>query len=1167
MARALSSLIRRAASSASVSLLRPAAHRIVAAAFALSRDPAPIIRIEGCHIVRQVSAQLSAGFRPFAVGLAKSLGPGLNHRLWRVRVASIDALDACVSTVDPLKRKGAGTEALQALVGFREENVIPIRAFYKGETTRNRFAPLALDPVPAVRSRFFAAVAAWLLDLPDRMDHESRLAPYLLTALNDADPAIADAAASALFAIGARYEDEQGERLLDRLQHGVDGDGDRVDYARPLPPPFGPTPTSGPGAGSPALPGRLLAGSPGTGRPRLGARLWVRAQVKRFLGPLMAELADWTASDAVRGRAACLMSSCLCFLEEHATAEAHLVVPALVRLCGSADLASMQAELAGLCGRFLDLDATLPLLLPLLPGCGAAEAVDVARAGATRFQDPSATRADAATGRRNVASVSALSGAPTEAAALSRVLRTTTLLVAGAKPERVLAFAGSLCRVLSDAAVLGPVLAAPPTLAHAPPCVPSSASAPSWSPAGQGGARCGGCLAEEFERVLRNDTAESAGADGQSSPGGLPPRAASAPVEPGQSAGASGHPLPRLWSASAPPCPVDDPSFAEAPATAAAASAADARPLGAVSLRRWVVSDAGAVVTRLGALCAGEPPQSAAPAGSGPLGAAGALERNERLSLRWLLAVAAVASACPDGRLGGAGAAGASFARTGRLRDARPSVRELLRGVLALRGRSAASSSLARGESARAAEEGVLAAGGGEGAAEHGAGEAEAEVSASSAAAAAARNAMRRLGLTSGASAGGGGPSSGPARAGNALSLRVASLALLALAGAVDPSPAPGPARGRGPVAPERVVALVAHHARALWTSALAELPSPTSWSIQHPSICLQAQLLELCPRHVSAELLRGFAPVLVDLACRACNDLQRHFVDARACAATPRTVAERVEVGMAGSSTASAPPVTSASIPLGDGGCEVPGLSSPEQLLCFGSALTTTLAPLRAVFSSEAFCCASGVAPASHIRAAALDFLSRLGTDLQSASAVPSGAVAVGSAPSDSALPLPGWCLVGPEGVEAVASTVSVASALLRRGSDPVEGVGGAEGRDPGWVAGLLVALLRVQREMGAAEGAGGMGAASGAQGVGGTSGAGGVGGTSGAGGDAEVPTAASWLRATPRAVMAGGAVTGALAAVGAAVEALRGIDGATNAPTRPGFAADDSSGIDALD
>jgi len=36
-----------------------------------------------------------------------------------------------------------------------------------------------------VRQTFYKTIANWLLKLPDKRDHEGRLFPYMLTALND----------------------------------------------------------------------------------------------------------------------------------------------------------------------------------------------------------------------------------------------------------------------------------------------------------------------------------------------------------------------------------------------------------------------------------------------------------------------------------------------------------------------------------------------------------------------------------------------------------------------------------------------------------------------------------------------------------------------------------------------------------------------------------------------------------------------------------------------------------------------------------------------------------------------------------------------------------------------------------------------------------------------
>lgn len=334
---------------------------------------------------------------------------------------------------------------MQDLVGYRDENVIPVAAFYRGEVRRNHFATLCMDSSTAVRRRFFAMVASWLWALPDHYDHESRLMPYLLSALHDDDPEVCDHAHATLVRIGARHEEEHRDKLLDRLQHGVDGDPVRVDYDRPLPAPLS-----------------------RWGRPALGQRLWVRSHVKRFLTPLLTELADWHAPNpSSRHRAACLLAACLVFLEEHATAEAHRVAASLVRLAGGLDLEHDFVTLAALAGRFIDPDALLPALLPMLPGTGADAAVAVARHGRTRFSAPQAAEAGSATSSAHAAPAAALAGAPSESAALARVLWSLAITLAAAKPSRVLVQTPFLLRTLSDRTLVDVVVSALSAEAHA----------------------------------------------------------------------------------------------------------------------------------------------------------------------------------------------------------------------------------------------------------------------------------------------------------------------------------------------------------------------------------------------------------------------------------------------------------------------------------------------------------------------------------------------------------------------------------------------------------------------------------------------------------------------------------------------------------------------------
>lgn len=59
----------------------------------------------------------------------------------KVRLAAIQALRMTVKVPDRAKVKGAGTSAIVDLVGFREDNVLPVAAFYgRGDTTVNYLA-------------------------------------------------------------------------------------------------------------------------------------------------------------------------------------------------------------------------------------------------------------------------------------------------------------------------------------------------------------------------------------------------------------------------------------------------------------------------------------------------------------------------------------------------------------------------------------------------------------------------------------------------------------------------------------------------------------------------------------------------------------------------------------------------------------------------------------------------------------------------------------------------------------------------------------------------------------------------------------------------------------------------------------------------------------------
>jgi hypothetical protein len=70
-----------------------------------------------------------------------------------------------------------GAEMIRELTGFREANVVPIKAFFHtqggggGDQRINYFGKLTTDESPLVRAAFYGMLAAWWIDLPERLDY------------------------------------------------------------------------------------------------------------------------------------------------------------------------------------------------------------------------------------------------------------------------------------------------------------------------------------------------------------------------------------------------------------------------------------------------------------------------------------------------------------------------------------------------------------------------------------------------------------------------------------------------------------------------------------------------------------------------------------------------------------------------------------------------------------------------------------------------------------------------------------------------------------------------------------------------------------------------------------------------------------------------------------
>lgn len=257
-------------------------------------DAHPNVAIEASRTARQLARALGRRLQPVGRRLIRIHAPSLAHRRAKVRAEAVDAVREAAHC--------GGHDALLDLMGYRHPNIVPIKAFFEGDTRVNHFGRLASDPSPRVRERFAAALEEWATSLPERKEHESRFVAFILACLSDESEAVSSRAFAALQEMGRQLEElERPEQLRPRAQNDP---------------------------GLSAVPSHLSAlSSP----PRLGARVIVQENLSGVLPGARAELRGWQSDS--RNRAAKLLHVVLSLAEEAATQHVPSLVPSLAAAC------------------------------------------------------------------------------------------------------------------------------------------------------------------------------------------------------------------------------------------------------------------------------------------------------------------------------------------------------------------------------------------------------------------------------------------------------------------------------------------------------------------------------------------------------------------------------------------------------------------------------------------------------------------------------------------------------------------------------------------------------------------------------------------------------------------------------------------------------------------
>ena len=162
----LGTLLKRMVKLDALSVINPYFHDCIMFLQAQLRDPYPAVKETSCELILLMAEQdeFETGMKFFSVALCRAILPVMRHRHAKVRAVAVHALHACMIVKDRAKVKGSGTEAIMDMVGFREENVLPVASFYTSDVQINYLAEVVTDASVLVRENVADFLHSLLFD-------------------------------------------------------------------------------------------------------------------------------------------------------------------------------------------------------------------------------------------------------------------------------------------------------------------------------------------------------------------------------------------------------------------------------------------------------------------------------------------------------------------------------------------------------------------------------------------------------------------------------------------------------------------------------------------------------------------------------------------------------------------------------------------------------------------------------------------------------------------------------------------------------------------------------------------------------------------------------------------------------------------------------------------
>lgn len=147
----------------------------------LLMDPVPEIQMKACKLMSAFVVNYKELVFHFTVKLARAILLPLTSKKSNIRIAAVQSLQDllyCGSWKYTV-------EVFDILVGFKDPNFVAIREFYEPLHNLNYLATLINSGNPSVREAFIQFIGDLFTSLPDKVDVECRLLPYLLSGLFD----------------------------------------------------------------------------------------------------------------------------------------------------------------------------------------------------------------------------------------------------------------------------------------------------------------------------------------------------------------------------------------------------------------------------------------------------------------------------------------------------------------------------------------------------------------------------------------------------------------------------------------------------------------------------------------------------------------------------------------------------------------------------------------------------------------------------------------------------------------------------------------------------------------------------------------------------------------------------------------------------------------------